>query len=43
MVKAKEEELTQRSQRSEHREHREHRETWEAKGTEKMGNDDEDD
>ena len=40
MVRAKEEELTQRSQRSQHREHRE---IEEAKGTEKMGNDDEDD
>jgi len=39
-VKANEEDLTQRSLRSEHRGHRE---TEEAKGAEKMGNDDESD
>jgi len=40
LVKANEEDLTQRSQRSEHRGHRE---TEEARGAEKMGNDDEGD
>jgi hypothetical protein len=40
LVKANEEDLTQRLQRSEHREHRE---IQEAKGREKMGSDDEDD